>query len=217
MHSPLNIYGVDRWTRFGRGKELQFFATDAEVENWLITSLPAIYGPYQLIGCDLIKENGAFVEYPFRCDISCFRKCRQGKNNGPRYEFWIHSEALTPGLSFEFGSRMCALCALNGLVLIQHGFLHRGRKDASRIAVVDTIRDSETMEIKHHRDYDQVFRSLFKVIKKSLVYSSIQRFADGHEEEDTRIERMTIGAAQEYEAGVAMTKRPGRLLHKVQQ
>src|SRR5438445_8919582 len=118
------IYDVQDWAREGNGKELQFVATDGEVRAWLQTALPSEYRPYFLVGSDLIQRDNtdrrSFHEVPFRFDLSDFPGCLQGPG-GPRFNFWIESDRLTPGLSLVPGAQCENVCSCNGLVMLQHG------------------------------------------------------------------------------------------------
>src|SRR5437773_2036529 len=117
IHEPLS------WARVGRGKELQFFATDDDVQNWLQKFLPAEFAPYYLVGSDLEKvAKRTFRQTPFRFHLSEFPTClcRADKQ---RFNFWLLSEQLTPDFKLRVGDPISNLCGSNGLVLLQHGLL----------------------------------------------------------------------------------------------
>ena len=44
------VEDVDSWFRLGRGHRFEFYATDYEVQAWLLAILPAEYAPYRLVG-----------------------------------------------------------------------------------------------------------------------------------------------------------------------
>src|SRR5581483_7187128 len=75
---PLLTADLDRWIPCAGGRELQFFATDEDVQAWLLNDLPAAYAPYQLVGADIIREGTRDVHAPFQGALSEFLRCRQG-------------------------------------------------------------------------------------------------------------------------------------------
>lgn len=60
---------VVSWFRLGRGHEFEFYATDDEVQEWLLTILPAEFAPYRPAGADSIQAGRIYVEHPFRSII----------------------------------------------------------------------------------------------------------------------------------------------------
>jgi hypothetical protein len=205
------IYDVDQWCRVGRGKELQFFATDSEVQEWLLRCLPSANRPYSLVGEDLIPfDKRHYAPKPFRFELSEFPQCVYRSTGDTRFNFWIHSDRLTPGLRLDQRASPGAICSLNGLLLLQHGSCLDGRRDASRIAIVDRVQHAITGETRHYYDYLVVFKHLRKIIRRALIYSSMQTFADGHIEEDTSLQLMTDGAVRSHHAGFRFTNEPGR-------
>jgi hypothetical protein len=209
------ITDLDSWARAGRGRSLQFFCTDAEMQDWLNTCLPARYSPYHLVGVDKVREGHAYVDRTFGCEVSDLLQCMQG-SVGERWQFWIWSDKLTPGLHLYLprSERPDVLCSLNGLVLVQHGLRRGNLRDASAIGINDQVENSLTGELREHAGYLELFKALRKAIEKSLCYATIQRFRDGHEEEDARVRRMTMEAARAYQAGYPFANSPGRLLER---
>jgi hypothetical protein len=137
MKSTAIIEDVTRWDRVG-GRELQFFATDAEVVIWLTKHLPGQCAPYHLVGSDVVPDGAVYVQQPYQCEINELVECASAASPR-RYSFWIWSEALTPGLRLRRGQQVDSVCSFNGLVLLQHGFLHHGRRDVSRISIADKV------------------------------------------------------------------------------
>jgi hypothetical protein len=213
------IQDHDRWMRVGKGRELQFFATDEEVQAWLVHALPPQYAPYHLVGADKVKQDRFFTEAPFECEIFSLINCMRGTED-VRYNFWIRSEVLTPKLPLTQGFGLTKLFSYNGLVLLQHGLMLRNlyefgqplKRAASRIAVVDKVRNLETGEGRHHQGYLEVYKALHRTISQALIYSSIVQDANGLEREDTRLQRMTQAAVHAYQAGFPFTNAPGRVL-----
>ncbi len=40
---------LNGWYRAGRGREMQFYATDEEIADWLVKTLPLQYAPYVIL------------------------------------------------------------------------------------------------------------------------------------------------------------------------
>ena len=102
------IEGVDSRFRLGRGHGFEFYATDNEVQEWLLTILPAEYAPYRLVGADSIKEGRIYVEHPFSCKVGEFLQCRQAVGE-LRTQFWLLSTVLTPVLPLQPGAWLTAM------------------------------------------------------------------------------------------------------------
>lgn len=210
---------LDDWQRAGRGRVLQFFATDEEVQRWLIAALPSEYAPYLLIGVDLVKEGRIFVEKPFQCEVSSLLDCMQ-LGIEPRFKFWIWSKVLIPNPPLKTERQLSRWLSFNGLVLLQHGRTITDKTDPSRqvcrsassIGMVDKVVNIRTGETRQFEGYLKIYKKIHKAISKSLMYSSIVRFRDGHEEEDTQLQLMTEGAVQSYNKGFPFINKPGRLL-----
>lgn len=216
-HEP--IYDVNEWRRLGRGRDFQFFATDDEVQDWLLNCLPQEFGPYSLIGADLVKEGKIYVEQAFEFDISELKKAIYEQDE-PRWQYWIISKVLTPELNLVKGTNITRILSFNGLILLHHGsnIRHYGLdikklyRAASSIGIVDKVINDATGEVRHHEEYLCIFNSLKRLIKKSLCYSSIHTFKNGSKREDTKLQLMTEKAVEAYKAGLVFTNEPGRKL-----
>lgn len=53
------------WRRVGRGSEVQFYATDREIQQWLINELPTDFAPFSLTCSDMVKSGRQYHEVPF--------------------------------------------------------------------------------------------------------------------------------------------------------
>jgi len=217
MTTQQQIYDGKDWTRAG-GKELQFYATDSEVEQWILNFLPEEFGPYRLVGSTLVKRERIYVQDPFDFALTDFNKARGEEIS----DFWILARSLTPEFNFKIGDPIGLTCSINGLILLQLGSViqvQRGsaiewRKDSSRIAITDKIINNNSDQIVYHSDYLTIYKHLAKRIKPLLKYSTILTFKDGSEEEDETLALMTEGVVAECQAGVKYLARPGRLLTK---
>jgi len=206
------IYDVDNWFRIGRGRELQFFATDDEVQSWLLNFLPEEYAPYSLVGADLIKKGKIYIEQGFEFDISELEKAMYEKDE-TRWHYWIRSKVLTPELRLITGERITWTLSYSGLVSLQHGReLQNMGRDASSIGIVERVKNEKTGEIRHHKDYLRIFNSLKRKVKRTLCYSTIHKFKNGTVAEDTRLQLMTEKAVRAYEDGLLFKNAPGRRL-----
>lgn len=206
--SPLLSHPGD-WMRIGRGRSLQFFATDEEVETWLRSSLPVEYGPFRLVDAQGSLRGRSGVKRVI-WDVSEFLEQLGSYGSSTIVHIW--SEALTPNLLSEVVDDFSAACSLSGLPSLDHGYVRKGMQESSSLAMVERIQNKETGEIREHSGYRKVYNRLSRAIKKSLCYSTFHRFADGSEEEDTSLRRMTEAAAQAHGNGIVFTARPGRRL-----
>jgi hypothetical protein len=211
MDRERTIYDVDNWYRVGRGKVLQFFATDDEVQEWLLTMLPSGYGPYTLVGADLVKvDKKRYVEKGFEFDITGFKKAIYEKEC-PRWQYWIRSKVLTPELDFSRHKMITWILSYSGLVGLDHGSFVKGMgRDASSIAIVEKVANKETGEIIKHKEYLKIYKILARQIKNQLCYSSFWKFKNGTEREDFKLQLMTEKAVEAYKSGFVFKNRPGR-------
>lgn len=76
--------------------------------------------------------------------------------------------------------------------------------------MVKGFRNLRTGEIRQTREYEDLYATLKRGIIKDLVYSSVYKFPDGHEEDDPKLARMTEGAAQQYREGTLYVRTPGK-------
>jgi hypothetical protein len=201
-----DIRSAREWRRVGRGRELQFFALDDEVVEFL-AALPEQEGPYGLLGTHKVKSGIQYEERTVELSANqlpdAVRSCI--------WQFWLLPKTLFPVLSFCGEAEADAVRSLNGLILLQHGMARKDKRDASRIAIVDCVQHSGTGHIVCHDAQLRMFEMLEKRIRQSLCFSTIHTFADGHEEEDSRLQLMTRKAAEKAREGF-FSRRPGHEL-----
>jgi hypothetical protein len=179
--------------RVGHGKELQFFAADFELESYLRG-----LGQARL----LVSDGGD--KSPCLLVNSLSGELERG-----RWQFWL----VPDGLEVPAPPLDAVTCSLHGCVLLQHGMMRKGgQREASRIAVVDKVRKSDTGAIIKNELGVRLFNQLARMIKKDLTHTTIQVFRDGHEEEDARLQLMTRGAVEAWRNGFAFTRKPGKAL-----
>jgi hypothetical protein len=58
----MDIYDPNEWRRRGRGRELQFFATDKEIVQFF-QALPTEWGPYYILTIEPVAKNGHRYRY----------------------------------------------------------------------------------------------------------------------------------------------------------
>lgn len=213
MITKNGFYDLDNWTRVGRGKELQFFATDMEIKEWFQNDLPKEYAPYCFVTSERIQKGDEYVELPVVREIDTFPASLLG-TDGQRVDLWLWSKKLWPDILSRLTSGVSRCYSINGLIILQHQLVYKGKVEASRIAFVDRIKDRATDEIHTHKEYAIIFKALSRVIDRLLVYSSIRVFPSGEEFEDTSLQRMTRGAVEAYNSGVPYFNRPGKLLER---
>jgi hypothetical protein len=220
MQPQLLIRDVVDWTKMGRGKEQQFFATDAEVTHWMDAELIEDYAPYGMVVVTPERlSTGKYIQEPVVYPVSELWN-QLGKRE--QHSFWLYSKVLsTVNFSPEEKNNNLVdrICALNGFILIQHGArlaapLFYGKQDCSRIAIVEKIVNTSSGQTQtlSHKPYYAIYKRLRKAIRKALIYSTIQRFSDGHEEEDRSCQLMTKQAYEEANNGFPFRNSPGRLL-----
>jgi hypothetical protein len=196
------------WSRLGARGQFQFFATDDEIAELLARSLPDDLGPFSLVGAEEVRDVFRSKLVSFECPAQDFRNCLTGPSE-PRHQFFIRSEVLSPDLQVGPSPLVVNLLALNGLVLLQHGFVVHGARQPSSLAVTDRVRNDLTGEIRDYAGYRRVYQALVRAVKRLTCYSTIKQFPDGSEFEDRKHILMTEAAVRAYEQGHVFTRRPG--------
>jgi hypothetical protein len=208
------IYDPATWSRAGRGRELQFFATDDEVQHW-ISQLPGEYGPYSIWGTHLEKHEHGYERTLFLHPLTERARALVTPSmdgSSPPEQFFVHAAAIMPELPTHRDAARSAneWGTLNGLVLVQHGSTRAGRRLVSRIAVADKLKNRESGKVVSLKDRNVVFDALRAMIEGRLCFTTIQVFKDGHEEEDGSL-LMTLKAAKLARRGYFVRKAGRRL------
>jgi hypothetical protein len=209
MAAP-QIYHPTDWSRAGRGRELQFFATDRELLTWF-DALPDENAPYTIWGSRLVRRDIEHERVLFRYSLEEWTHALAA---GWPDQFFLHAAKLISPLPVdeEAAPRANEWGSLNGLVLVQHGSTRAGKRLASRIAVTDKIRNRSSGKTVSIKERALVFDALRTMIETDLCFTSIQVFRDGHEEEDN-VQLMTAEAAQLAAEGYFI-RRPGRRIKR---
>jgi hypothetical protein len=198
----------DQWTRAGSGRELQFFATDDDIDRWLLNLTPK-WSPYNIWVCDSTVAMSESNVLPIHFPPEDWKRYTTGPQNR-RWKFWISSERLSPSGLLNSESVFDHVASLSGLIGLQHGLLVSKGIESSRIAIVPKIRHLESDRTIMHSHYGEIFRTFAKTIEKDLVYRAIRVLKNGEEVTDTA--RMTEFAADAYANGLLFTARPGERL-----
>jgi hypothetical protein len=159
------------WYRVG-GHRFQFYATDAEVAEWLTTTLPSKFAPYSIVGREWEGDRWKSFEYPLAAIGECFTHHRTSN-------LWLRSEVLSPGLTGD-EKRL----SFSGLILLQLGRERDSRLEEISIAVVDRIRHETTGRERRHANYRRLFERLRRSMRKRLVIDTIRTLPDGRVSED---------------------------------
>jgi hypothetical protein len=182
------------WYRVG-GHRLQFYATDAEIAEWLQEMLPPESGPYSIVGQEWQDGRWQPFEYALAAIDECFMHHRD--NN-----LWIRSDVLSPGLTGDDEKRL----SFNGLMLVQLGSQRNGRLEEASIAIVDRIRHEATGRERRRPEYLRIFERLRRSMRQRLAVTTEYTFPDGSVSESWP---MTARAADAHSRGeVTFTANP---------
>lgn len=169
-----NFFRSSEWVRAGRGHELQFFALDEELDEWL-ADLSAAESGLLLAGFDLVEsEPRQFRELLFVCPSVRVTDCLVDPTGRRRNNLWIAAERLTPRTALGAATGQKDL-AVNGLILVQPGSTRKGLVDASRIAIVEKIENMRTGELHAHVEHMKLFNALARRIRANLVLKTKSR------------------------------------------
>ncbi len=220
--SDTTIYDSDDWIRCGRGDRLlQFFATDDELQEWLLSALPDACGPYTLVGADSVRINrNQYVQRFFEFPIHKLKEAMYEKNP-VWWEFWIRSKSITPVLDVSHCHDIKKQLSFSGLVRICHGsYSNRGFHEGWRESTIGIVTQIENINSGRQIVNDKclkIYNALEKTIKKHLCYSSFCIFKDGSEVENTKFDLMTQGVVDQYNQGVPFVNRPGRRIKETKE
>jgi hypothetical protein len=176
------------WHRVG-GHRLQFYATDAEIAEWLLQVLPAAFAPYTVLGQEWRDDRWQPFQYPLE-DVGTAFQAHRGAVN-----WWIRSGALSPHVPPGSDKRH----SFGGLILVQLGSERNGRLGDASIAIVDRIRHEVTGEERRQQQYLRIFERLRRSMRKRLVVATAYTFPDGRVSHDHWL--MTARAADAHKRG----------------
>ncbi len=180
----------DCWQRYGRGKIVQFFATDREIYELLEKQLPEEFGPYSLLWVRSVQDGKEYKHEYSESDLSEFLNLR---SEGV-WKFFLKSEVLTTGTFSESSAPLDWSWSFSGLINIQQGRLREGKQEWSGLGIVDKAKNKDTGEVVTHEGYLKIFSVLKKALRKQLVYDTKKLRPNGTFDESKSV-RMTEGYA----------------------
>ena len=198
------------WHRIG-GHRFDFFATDQELQDWLVKTLPPPLGPWQVLGHDPIREASKYVWVPFRFEVTELARSLEPAHGQRRLNLWLWSPVLTPGLNLRAQRASIPvlehLCAVNGLVCLKPVHLVTARDapeddawDACSLSVAPRWVFLPTGEEVVHEEYKRVYGRLKRAVSRLFTHGSIYVWSDGTER-CFSTPGWTSGAVHEHEAG----------------
>jgi hypothetical protein len=158
------------WYRVG-GSRFDFYATDEEIAEWLLETLPSDLAPYAVVGEEWIEEEQRWKPFEYRLD-----EIRQAFTRHRDSNFWIRSDQLSPRIR---GDDRVGV-SYGGLILVQLGFKREdGRIEDASIAVVDRLRHEITGEERRQPEYRRIFDRLRRSLRKRAVVKTMRTRPDG--------------------------------------
>lgn len=77
-----------------------------------------------------------------------------------QWQFFISSDALTPGIEAAPDRYNLPLLATNGLINVQYGRTQKGQPQPAWLGCVNRVRNSVSGQVVHHAEYERIFRTL---------------------------------------------------------
>lgn len=168
-----------QWERTGRGSTYQFFATDDDLLEILRSGLSDALGPYSLLAEGVRRgptQQGVRQVAPEKVLSLCSFEAQESETN-----VFVASHILTgANLPQWFLDDLQRACAINGLVVIQHGFVNwNGVRGPTAFGVASKIRNVMDGQIHAHEGYRRIFEALRRAAKGLAVVRT--RMFDGGE------------------------------------
>jgi hypothetical protein len=194
----------------GRGLELQFFATDDEIQELIDVTLPSAFAPYRGMAV-VMRERGDRTGYDrehVECEVGDLIRCARSQEAS---QVWIGSDVVTPTLASARAD--AAIWSLTGLIVVEPGRIWRGAIWESRIACVPSVMNLRTGAVEQNADYKRLYDLLRAAIRKRLNWSTIRVLPSGEAQESTDFWLMTDrAAAAALSSPERWAVRPGRLV-----
>jgi len=157
----------ENWQRSGRGRSVEFFATNEDL-LWLLSTGLGDYGKYRIVGFDLVRNNGKYRKRPFDAPLADLQEVIL--SSGQRCQFWTYSPELCPGFDPHTVQDVVRVCSLSGFLLVEHGSRDEQRRlRPSAVGLVNEIRRVSDGKKIRQDDYEAEFRELQKVVRSSAV------------------------------------------------
>ena len=182
MTGTVNAATAGNYYRAGRGKVMECYITDEELNEILNTGLPAVYEAFTLI---VVEWDGDKTFYHKECTPGEFLELR--KKGIER--FYLRSKKLTPEIELPAdpvsggtaNSNLQKAYLYNGLLDIQHGFLLEKKYfQKTTIGFIDKYFPvGQPEQVTTNAGYDEVFRAIRKKITPLLKFKSKTVLKDG--------------------------------------
>jgi hypothetical protein len=152
------------WNRVGRGRSLQFYATDDEMAEWLVETLPTEFAPYLVFREEWAHPKLVVHESRIEDIARSFSQDRRARH-------WIKSDLLSPTLHADDISvpNDLAKLSFSGLISIRPGDDRNGRREDADLGMIDRIRNERTGEERRQPNYLKIFERLRRSMRKRLV------------------------------------------------
>ena len=143
---------------------MQFYATDEEIADWLVETLPGQYAPYVILREEWAHPRLAVHAYALDDVAASFVADRSARH-------WIKSEVLSPELDPRDVRRTDDLDRLSfsGLIAISVTAEFSGRIEPASIGMIDLIRHEVTGKERRQPEYLRIFERLRRSMRKRLV------------------------------------------------
>ena len=163
------------WSKIGRGRIFDFYATDEEMVQFLRKSLEREESSFSLIWVDLPFYGNVQKRIGRESPIEDLVKL---KEIGVR-QFFLNSSGSANFLEVDVSAADTSNWSLSGLPIIYQGLGSRGPLNFSSIGIVERIGKIGSDEELHHEEYARIFRKIKSHIKKHLKYRLISKDQDG--------------------------------------
>lgn len=127
--------------------------------RFLQNSLPTRYGPYKLIGTLMKKVPNGYCECFVQRDLQDFLDFV----DLDVWDVFINSESISEFSSFDEAALSSRLLVACGLINLQRP---HGKIRNFSFGIVHKIRNKLTGEIVEHKEYNAIYSSLLKALKK---------------------------------------------------
>jgi hypothetical protein len=190
------LLNPEEWRRRGRGRELQFLATDAEVQSWLVRARDELRVDFSLVGADALRETQrTATRRRFSFPVDAMVNSLDGPG-GRRINLWLIDQAHCGRFDKVEAGDLDRVCSTKGQVLVQPVIqLADGGVEPGRFAVATEVVNGSCESIRHV-GAERVFDVLRRNAMRDLVHRTIIRLGDGSEVHDPAV-RMTREAANQ--------------------
>lgn len=196
-----------------RSNRLQFFATDADLQEVLDAALPAELGPWRLTGADNLQyqsEPPRYQEYPYSLETTQLAPAGDDARGRRRMNMFLWTPSLTTELPPQEPSlRYTAGCSLNGFVLVQRRERRRRLEYfEGALGIVHRVVNHTEGTERDYPEYLKVFNRLRRRLRSLLVQPTVWRSMRYGTEAVSTWERWTERAMKAFEPDPELRFRP---------